>query len=80
MPVKKENEICKTITYKIKFIDSVKFMGNSLSILIDSLVEGLPKVKCKGCNSSHKYVSQWQFVSNQMWTAKKTLKKSLMMI
>ena len=57
MPVKKENEICKTITYKIKFIDSVKFMGNSLSILIDSLVEGLPKVKCKGCNSSHKYVS-----------------------
>ena len=36
--LKKRNNI-KTITYKLKFIDSFRFIQNSLSGLVDSLSE-----------------------------------------
>ena len=56
VPLKKEilktdkdgNEIVDTISYKIKFIDSVRFMASSLSNLIDNLTERIHKIKCKG--------------------------------
>ena len=41
------NESVKTISYKIKFIDSARFMTSSLSNLVDNLVEGIHKIKCK---------------------------------
>ena len=39
VPIKKELDNCKTMIYKIKFIDSCMFMLGSLSSLIDNLSE-----------------------------------------
>ena len=39
------------ITYKIKFIDSYRFMSSSLSKLVDNLSEGIHNNKCLGYNS-----------------------------
>ena len=39
VPIKKELDNSKTITYKLKFIDSFRFMSNSLSSLVDNLPE-----------------------------------------
>ena len=46
---KDENEIVVTIFYKIKFIDSARFMTSSLSNLVDNFAEGIRKIKCKDC-------------------------------
>ena len=35
------NRSIVTISYKIKFIDSAKFMASSLSNLVDNLAEGI---------------------------------------
>ena len=39
VPIKKEHDGGKTVIYKIKFIDSYRFMQNSLSGLVDNLSE-----------------------------------------
>ena len=44
------------ITYKIKLIDSYRFMSSSLSKLVDNLSEGIHKNKCVNCNSCLHYV------------------------
>ena len=48
---KDDNETVVTISYKIKFIDSMKFsakfLASSLSNLVDNLAEGIHKIKCK---------------------------------
>ena len=44
------------ITYKIKFIDSYRFMSSSLSKLVDNLSEGIHNNKCLDCNSYLDYV------------------------
>ena len=50
VPIKKEitkkDKIVK-ISYKIKFIDSYRFMSTSLSKLVDNLSEGLHSDECK---------------------------------
>ena len=43
MPIKKQLDNGKTITYKTKFIDSYRFMSSSLSDLVDNLSD----IKCK---------------------------------
>ena len=59
VPVKKEiknkNKIIE-ITYKIKFIDSYRFMSTSLSKLVDSLSQGLHNNRCVDCKSCHDYM------------------------
>ena len=52
VPIKKkiENKDLE-ITYKIKFIDSYRFMSSSLSKLVDNLSEGTHNNKCLDCNS-----------------------------
>ena len=40
-----------TISYKIKFIDSVIFMATSLSNLVDNLTEGIHKLNVKIVNT-----------------------------
>ena len=51
------NESIVTISYKMKFIDSARFMASSLSNLDDNLAEGIHKIKCKNCDSFLKYES-----------------------
>ena len=57
IPIKKkiENKDIE-ITYKIKFIDSYRFMSMSLSKLIDNLSEGLHNNKCLDCESCLDYI------------------------
>ena len=57
VPIKKkiENKDLE-ITYKMKFIDSYRFMLSSLSKLVDNLSEGIHNNKCLDCNSCLDYV------------------------
>ena len=44
---KNREEVTKTRSYKIQFIDSARFMASSLSTLVDNPAEGIHKIKCK---------------------------------
>ena len=57
LPIKKkiENKDLE-ITYKIKFIDSYRFISSSLSKLVDNLSEGIHNNKCVDCNSCLDYI------------------------
>ena len=57
VPIKKkiENKDIE-ITYKIKFIDSHRFMSSSLSKLVDNLSEGIHNNKCVDCKSCLDYI------------------------
>ena len=54
VPIKKEalninkdgSKSVETMSYKIKFIDSSRFMVTSLSKLVNNLAEGIHKIKC----------------------------------
>ena len=56
VPIKKELDNGKSITYKIKFIDSFRFMSSSLSSIVDNLSDGIPIDKCKNCISCPDYM------------------------
>ena len=64
-PIRKEvikidkdtNESVATKSYKIKFIDSARFMATSLSNLVDILTEETHKIQCKDCDCFLKYES-----------------------
>ena len=51
------NESVVTISYKIKFIDSARFMATSSSHLVDNLTERIHKIKCKDCDCFLEYES-----------------------
>ena len=53
VPIKKELDNNKTITYKVKFIDSFRFMSTSLWSLVDNLSK-IYKKECKGCKERRK--------------------------
>ena len=57
MPIKKriENKDIE-ITYKIKYVDSFRFMATSLSKLVDNLTEGIHNDKCIKCKSNLSYM------------------------
>ena len=63
VPVSKELDIGKTITYRLKFIDSIRFMSTSLSSLVDNLSEKCHSDKCKDCKSELDCMS---FEDNQL--------------
>ena len=58
VPIEKEvknidedsNEIVVTISDKINFIDSARFVASSLANLLDNLAEGIHKIRCKDCD------------------------------
>ena len=57
VPIKKKIENKNIgITYKIKFIDSYRFMSSSLSKLVDNLSEGIHNSKCADCKSCLDYI------------------------
>ena len=60
VPIKKEitkkDKIIK-MSYKIKFIDSYRFISTSLSKLVDNLSEGLHNDKCEDCKSYFDYMT-----------------------
>ena len=44
---KKWRDVAKTISYKVQFTDSTRFMTSSLSNLVDNFAEGIHKIKYK---------------------------------
>ena len=55
--------IKKIITYKLKFIDSFRFMSNSLSELVDNTSGILKSEECKSCIEKIKINSECCFVA-----------------
>ena len=58
VPIKKkiENKASIEINYKIKLIDSCRFMSLTLSKLVDNLSEGKHNNKCSDCESNLDYI------------------------
>ena len=61
VPIKKEHDNGKTITYKIKFIDSCRFMPSKLSNLVDNLSE-INNKDCKTCIERKNIKSECEFI------------------
>ena len=61
MPIKNENDNGKTITYKIKFVDSYRFMQSKLSDLVDNLSE-INNEDCKTCMERKNMISKCEFI------------------
>ena len=61
VPIKKEHDNNKTITYKIKFIDTCRFMPSKLSDLVDNLSEIINK-DCKTCMERKNIKSKCEFI------------------
>ena len=45
----------KNISYILQFIESARFMANSLSNLVNNLSEGIHRIKCKFGHNNKKY-------------------------
>ena len=56
VPIKKELDNGKLITFKIKFSDSFRFMSSSLSNLVDNFSQELHSDKCTDCKSCLDYM------------------------
>ena len=61
LPLKKENDNGKKITYKWKFIDSYRFMSTSLSNLVNNL-SGVYDKECKKCVERKKVPLNCEFI------------------
>ena len=57
VPIRKKIHNGKTIAYKLKFIDSFRFISTSLSKLVKYLSEKHHSDKCKDCKSNLDYKS-----------------------
>ena len=61
VPIKKELNNDKTIIYKLKFIDSFRFMSASLSGLVDNLSE-INKKECGTCRERNNIKSECRYI------------------
>ena len=62
VPIKKECDDGKTITGKLRFIDSFRFMPTSLSELVDNMSGIFNSIECKSCIEKIKTNSERCFV------------------
>ena len=62
VPIKKECDNGKTIAYKLRFIDSIRFMSASLSDLVSNMSGIFNSIECKSCIEKIKINSQCCFV------------------
>ena len=53
-PIKKKCDDGKTITYKLRFIDSFRFMPTSLSELVDNMSGNFNSIECKSCTENNR--------------------------
>ena len=58
VPIKKELNNGKIVTYKLKFIDSYRFMQSSLSDLVDNTSEVFKSKECISCTERKKIIIQ----------------------
>ena len=62
VPIKKECDNNKTSTYKLKFIDSFRFMPDSLSNLVNNKSGIFNSIECKSCIEKIKINSECCYV------------------
>ena len=62
VPIKKEGDNDKKIAYKLRFIDSFRFMSTSLSELVDNMSGIFNSIECKSCIEKIKINSECCFV------------------
>ena len=56
---KNGKEVTKIISYKLQFIDSVRFMVSPLSNSVDNFVDEICKIECKNEQNNKKMQSVW---------------------
>ena len=54
-PIKKKYDDSQTITHKLRFIDSFRFMPTSLSELVNNMSENFNSIECKSCTKNNRY-------------------------
>ena len=54
VPIKKECDNGKTIAYKLKFIDSFRFMSTSLSEFVGNTSGNFNSIECKSCTENNR--------------------------
>ena len=64
VPLKKEIKDKKLVTYKLRFIDSSRFMSTLLASLVDNLSK-VGNTNCKKCMERHKIISQYQYIKHK---------------
>ena len=54
VPIKKKRDDSKTVTYKLRFIDSFRFIPTSLSKLVDNTSENFTVEECESCTENNR--------------------------
>ena len=49
------NQLAEESTYKLRFIDSFRFMSTSLSEFVDNMFGIFNSIECKSCTKKNKY-------------------------
>ena len=80
LPIKKECDDGKAIAYKLRLIDSFRFMSTSLSEIVDNMSGKLNSIECKSCRENDrceeckkiieglikKFTSKYQFCNGDL--------------